>query len=153
MKHYQTILACIDLSTISEAVIIRANELASFYQSQLIILYVNPDIPAFHEPFGEPPSLLLDAKLRQQLEERARQELQTIVQQAGISELVPVEMIHGHPKAVILEYARKHLADLIVMGRHRRPAILDLLGSTANAVLHKAKADVLLVTLSEQETQ
>ncbi|MEE9352325.1 MAG: universal stress protein [Thiotrichaceae bacterium] len=146
MKKYKNILACIDLSKISEEVIIRANEIANFYKAHLVILYVNYDMPPLSEPFGEPASLLLDAELRKKLEERALQELGNIILQSGLSELVPVEVIDGHPKTIILDYAKKHHIDLILMGRHQRPAILDLLGSTANTVLHKTKADVLLVT-------
>ncbi len=146
MKKYQNILACIDLSRISEEVIIRANEIANSYKAHLVVLYVNHNMPATNEPFGEPPSLLLDAELREKLEERALHELENIISQAGLSELVPVEIIDGHPKTIILGYAKKHQIDLILMGRHQRPAILDLLGSTANTVLHKTKADVLLIT-------
>ena len=151
MTPYQNILACIDLSQVSQHVLSRANELADFYKAHLAVLYVNLDMPAINEPFGEPPSLLLDVELRQKLEERAKQELKHIVAASGLSNLVPVEMIDGHPKTVILDYEKKHHIDLIVMGRHKRPAILNLLGSTANTVLHKANADVLLIAGHENE--
>lgn len=150
IKQYKNILACVDLSPVSREVLLRANDLAEYYQANLVVLYVNPDIPAVSEPFGEPPSLLLDSELRQQLEQQARDELKQLVINTGLPELTPTEMVDGYPKQEILEYAKKHKMELIVLGRHRRPRILELLGSTANTILHKAQADVLLI--GNQET-
>lgn len=48
----------------------------------------------------------------------------------------------------ILRVASEREADLIVMGRHGRRGLAALLGSTANAVLHHAKCDVLAVHIS-----
>jgi len=55
----------------------------------------------------------------------------------------------GSAKIVILEAAEKHKADLIIVGSHGRQGLQLLLGSTANAVLHGAKCDVLAVRLKE----
>lgn len=146
MNQYKYVLACIDLSNISEKVLRRAREFASFYDAHLVVLYANESMPAVNEPFGEPPSLIFDAELREVLEKRAMQELELLTKKVELSELVPVEIIDGHPKSVILDYLEEHPVDLIVMGKHQRPALLDILGSTANAVMHKAKIDVFMVT-------
>jgi len=55
----------------------------------------------------------------------------------------------GPTKSKILGLADEIGADLIVCGSHGRHGLSLLLGSTANAVLHGAKCDVLVVRLPE----
>lgn len=55
----------------------------------------------------------------------------------------------GPAKFVILEEAESLNADLIVCGSHGRNGLRLLLGSTANAILHGAKCDVLAVRVSD----
>lgn len=55
----------------------------------------------------------------------------------------------GSAKTVILKAAEKYKANLIIVGSHGRHGLQLLLGSTANAVLHGAKCDVLAVRLKE----
>jgi universal stress protein A len=54
----------------------------------------------------------------------------------------------GHAATHILELASERGVDLIVLGRHGRSGLQLLLGSTANAVLHRATCDVLAVRVS-----
>ncbi|MFT5326712.1 MAG: nucleotide-binding universal stress UspA family protein [Planctomycetaceae bacterium] len=52
----------------------------------------------------------------------------------------------GNPELTILEYAREHLIDLIVLGTHARSGVERfLLGSTAEAILRHAPCPVLIV--------
>lgn len=54
----------------------------------------------------------------------------------------------GDPRAVILEQARRRLSDLIALGTKGRTGLPHvLLGSVAEAVLHEARADVLVARL------
>ncbi len=55
----------------------------------------------------------------------------------------------GPAKFVILEEAEAVNADLIICGSHGRNGLRLLLGSTANAILHGAKCDVLAVRVSD----
>jgi len=55
----------------------------------------------------------------------------------------------GPTKSKILSVANNVNADLIMCGSHGRHGLSLLLGSTANAVLHGAKCDVLTVRLPE----
>ncbi len=57
----------------------------------------------------------------------------------------------GPTKSKILEVAQNVGADLIICGSHGRHGLSLLLGSTANAILHGAKCDVLTVRLPEVE--
>jgi len=55
----------------------------------------------------------------------------------------------GPTKSKILDVAEEIGADLIICGSHGRHGLSLLLGSTANAILHGAKCDVLVVRLPE----
>jgi universal stress protein A len=55
----------------------------------------------------------------------------------------------GPTKSKILGVADDIGADLIICGSHGRHGLSLLLGSTANAILHGAKCDVLTVRLPE----
>ena len=56
----------------------------------------------------------------------------------------------GPTKSKILKIADDTNADLIICGSHGRHGLSLLLGSTANAILHGAKCDVLTVRLPEE---
>ena len=55
----------------------------------------------------------------------------------------------GPTKTKILKVADNIGADLIICGSHGRHGLSLLLGSTANAILHGARCDVLTIRLSE----
>jgi nucleotide-binding universal stress UspA family protein len=70
------------------------------------------------------------------------------VAQAGAKLGVSVkhEVIEGVPGSAIVEAAKSHGADLIVMGTHGRSGFAAmLLGSTAQGVLHQAGCPVLVI--------
>ena len=50
---------------------------------------------------------------------------------------------------VVLEEVERLKADLIIVGSHGRHGVRLLLGSTANAILHGAKCDVLAVRIPD----
>lgn len=53
---------------------------------------------------------------------------------------------HGEPAAAILNYAKEHHADMIILGSHGTTAIARLLvGSTAEAVLRHAACPVVIL--------
>ena len=55
----------------------------------------------------------------------------------------------GPAKQIILDEAKKHDTDLVIVGSHGRHGVRLLLGSTANAVLHGAECDVLAVRVQD----
>ncbi|MDE4980206.1 universal stress protein, partial [Francisella tularensis subsp. holarctica] len=57
----------------------------------------------------------------------------------------------GNPAAEIVEYAEERNCDVIVLGSQATHGINLLLGSVANAVLHKAKCDVFTVRVNDDE--
>jgi universal stress protein A len=59
-------------------------------------------------------------------------------------------MVWGVPKQEIIHIAEQQQVDLIVLGSHGRHGLALLLGSTANAVLHYAKCDVMAIRLQDK---
>ncbi|HET9392445.1 MAG TPA: universal stress protein [Candidatus Rubrimentiphilum sp.] len=56
------------------------------------------------------------------------------------------EVVEGHPTDAILQVAKKHRGDIIVMGSHGRTGLRRLfLGSVAESVLRSADIPVLVV--------
>ncbi|MCZ6869325.1 MAG: universal stress protein, partial [Gammaproteobacteria bacterium] len=57
----------------------------------------------------------------------------------------------GNPASEIHRLSEAEGVDLVVMGTHGRHGLGLLLGSTANAVLHGVKCDVLAVRIGDME--
>ncbi len=79
------------------------------------------------------------------LEDEGRYAVQQVRDRAGD---MPVEtaVLAGHPSAVILEFAKEHGVDLIVMGTLGQSGIEEhLLGSVADHVIRHAPCPVLVV--------
>jgi len=84
------------------------------------------------------------------IEKEAKEALDKLV--AKITEIkVEHEVLVGNPAAEIVAYAEETLCDLIVVGSHATHGVNLLLGSVANAILHKAKCDVLTVRVGDDE--
>ena len=65
---------------------------------------------------------------------------------------VPAVMTSGSPAFAIIDYAREHEIDLIIMGTHGRGTLGHfLMGSVAEHVVRTAPCPVLVVRPSEHE--
>lgn len=139
---YKHVLLTTDLSQDSEIAADKAFELANLYQAKLSILHIIEPIPSYgYIEISE-------------LEDARREEVnQSLVQLAGKIQ-VPALNQHievGLTKHQILRKARELQADLIVVGSHSHHGLARLLGSTANAILHNAECDVLVVRFKGQQ--
>lgn len=84
------------------------------------------------------------------IEQEAKEALDKLV--AKIKDIkVEHEVLVGNPATEIVAYAEESSCDVIVMGSHATHGLNLLLGSVANAVLHKAKCDVLTVRVGDDE--
>ena len=91
---------------------------------------------------GEFPVDLGD--LHKELEKQASEKLDALSKELGVA--APNCFLEvGITEKEIIRIAEAQGADLIVLGSHGRHGLSLLLGSTANAVLHHAKCDVLAV--------
>ncbi|MDX1692956.1 MAG: universal stress protein [Ketobacteraceae bacterium] len=140
MAQYHHILLATDFSEESEAVVKRARALKENHQCPLSIIHVLEPISIAYG--GEFPVDLGD--LHKELEKQASEKLEKLRNELGVAkDMCYLEV--GITEKEIIRVAEDNNVDLIVLGSHGRHGLSLLLGSTANAVLHHAKCDVLAV--------
>jgi nucleotide-binding universal stress UspA family protein len=142
---YRHILLATDFSPHAERAAYRALDLAERYQASLTFLHAVEETvlyDQFYDPII-PDRLKEDPRLQDTAVERLRKLLEQIGAPADCRQLV----LSGSPRSVILGCAEAQQVDLIVAGRHGRGGLRQLLGSTANALVHRARCEVLAVPL------
>lgn len=147
MSHYNKLLVAIDINAEYEKVIEKAlsicqspNDINLVY-CPLPMVYINPYL--YGVDYGA-----IDDNDRA---ERARERLTSIAKAHGIAETNLHLKTGGAPADEIKELANDLEADVIVIGTHGRSGLKLLLGSTANAVLHGVKQDVLAVRVYDED--
>ena len=140
MAEYQHILLATDFSPESDAIVKRAKTLQASSQCRLSIIHVLEPISIAYG--GEFPVDLGD--LHKELEKQASEKLDALSKELGV-ESANCFLEVGITEKEIIRVADSEKIDLIVLGSHGRHGLSLLLGSTANAVLHHAKCDVLAV--------
>lgn len=148
-----TILAPLDFSVVSEAVIQEASALAHAHGGRIVLLTVIQPV-ALNEYAPMMPDIGEIMAAGERNAARRLGELEERIRAAGI----PVESLQllGAAIPLIVEQAHKCEADYIVMGSHGHTALYDLLvGSTTHGVLMRATCPVVIVpagkTLAAQE--
>jgi nucleotide-binding universal stress UspA family protein len=140
----KTILAPIDFSPASAAVIAQATSLAQAVQGRLVLLSVvqPPIITSDYGPLVENIAEIIAAAERSAAERLEKIRAQVASSVAGIE----TELAGGAPVQAIVEAATRFQADFIVMGSHGHTALYDLvIGSTTHGVLKRAKCPVLII--------
>jgi nucleotide-binding universal stress UspA family protein len=155
----QKILVAVDYEDVTPEVFDTALRIAKAYPSQIRIFYSlqRPLIPYSNTfvyghlgGYGGVYSPEMMA-VEQQLNEQAKAELQAwldgFVKRAIAEGITATADYHiGEPGQEICQVAREWNADLIVIGRHSRGGISELLlGSVSNYVIHHATCSVLVV--------
>ncbi len=146
----------------SEAVFQAALTLAEKFGAEISILHVLAILPHSYETFGSSaiggaylPSDLLgfeqfqqEFKTQQQL---GTERLQAYAKKAEARHLqADIFLELGDSGSIICELAKKCAADLIVVGRHQKSVISEiLLGSTSNYVIHHAPCSVMVIQQHE----
>lgn len=140
---FKTVLVATDFSEVSKEAVSCARELARKLDATLHLIHVVIDpssqpwtAEAFAMPLGD---------LIPQWQEEARRNLLLALPPEERGNVVVATPV-GSPYAEIIEYAKDHHVDLIVMGTHGRGALGHLfLGSVAERVVRKALCAVLTV--------
>ncbi|MGB7931255.1 MAG: universal stress protein [Gammaproteobacteria bacterium] len=145
MATYRKILVAVDLSPEARAVLARACELRVHYRSELHLIHVVEPIVLGGDYDLVP---VMPVEIEETLLQRAKGFLGTLVGEMNIADVRQIVEV-GSVKHEILRFAEEQDCDLIVIGAHGRHGVATLLGSTANAVLHGTKCDVLCVRLGE----
>ena len=142
---YKHILLATDLSTETKKVIKKAKDLAEKLHAKLSIIHIldyNPLAMSGSESIAS--GMSIDAELMNTMEQQTRKKLNALAKLLNIKQ-DRCYIEYGSIKHTVVEKAEKIKADLIVIGSHGRHGPALLLGSSANAILHVAKCDVLAV--------
>jgi universal stress protein A len=140
MRDYRRILAAIDLTEDSRAVVGRAADIARSSGGSLYLLHVVEFVPL--DPMSD--TLVPVVQIDDQILARARSQIAALTAELGIpKDCAAVEV--GSAKSEILRYARERNSDLIVLGCRERHGLSILLNRTEDTVLHGAPCDVLAV--------
>jgi universal stress protein A len=138
---YQHLLAAVDFSPSTDAMMQRTMDLVKRYGAQLSVIHVVEYLPVALDAELMLPPL---AGVEEQLMENARKRLEQLTESMGAASASRyVEL--GSTKLEILRVAEARNVDLIVVGSHGRHGLARMLGSTAGAVVQGAHCDVLAV--------
>jgi universal stress protein A len=141
---YKHILIAVNFTEDDRLIEDRAVKMHEFTQAKLSLIHVIEPLPSIYG--GEiydvhmPPEVNLD--------EKATSMLKPIAERLHIP-AVNIATPSGNVSHEIIAYSDENNVDLILIGSHGRHGLRLLLGSTANAVLHHAKCDVLTVRVSD----
>ena len=116
--------------------------------SDVLVLGENVFVTAF----GAETYAAVAPEMQREIEAAARKRLEEAVMDANGPKTVPVVMTSSTPAYAIVDYARDHEVDLVIMGTHGRGAVGRLLmGSVAERVVRTAPCPVLTVRSRERD--
>jgi nucleotide-binding universal stress UspA family protein len=147
----ESILAAVDLSEHSGAVVRHARELAAIYKCRIDFVHVIPE-PRFPVYFEIGTSMLW-AGDASEVESAARKSLEELV---GDTEAPKADwachVIRGIPDQELVRWAKEKSSDLMVLASHGLTGIGHLLlGSTADKVVRQAQCPVITLHASVGE--
>jgi universal stress protein A len=139
---YKHILFATDLTEETDYIVTKVQALRGFSGAKLSIVHIVEPMPGYSYAY------LGIEDIEGQLIEEAREALTRLGTKLAVERSDQwIEV--GPTKSKILKVANEVNADLIICGSHGRHGLSLLLGSTANAILHGSKCDVLTVRLPE----
>jgi universal stress protein A len=141
---YKHILFATDLTEDTEYLLEKVRTMRSFTGAKLSLIHVVEPLPGYSYAY------LGIEDIEGQLLTEARQSIEKLGGKLNVGsgdQYIEV----GPTKTKILKTAEDIGVDLIICGSHGRHGLSLLLGSTANAILHGAKCDVLTVRLPEEQ--
>lgn len=139
---YKHILFATDLTDETDYILNKVRGMRGFTNAKLSIVHVVEPLPGYSYAY------LGIEDIEGQLIEEAKSAVAKVGSALSVESKDQFVEV-GPTKSKILSVAESIGADLIVCGSHGRHGLSLLLGSTANAILHGAKCDVLTVRLPE----
>lgn len=139
---YKHILFATDLTEDTDYLVNKVRAFRSLTNAKLSLIHVVEPLPGYSYAY------LGIEDIEGQLIEEARQSIAKLCDTLNVAKTDAFVEV-GPTKTKILKIADDVKADLIICGSHGRHGLSLLLGSTANAILHGAKCDVLTVRLPE----
>lgn len=140
---YKRVLLATDFDEVGVHAAHKAQKIATESGAHLFLVHVVEPIPAYAYP-----GFAGFAEVEISIREQAERELN------ALAEKLDVDKKHrflefGSIKNEVLRIAHEHKMDLIVTGSHGKHGLALLLGSTADAILHGAHCDILIVRPKE----
>lgn len=141
---YKHILFATDLTEDTDYLVDKVRGVRGLTGAKLSLVHVVEPLPGYSYAY------LGIEDIEGQLIEEARQSIEKLGEKLQVTKNEQhIEV--GPTKTKILKIADDVNVDLIMCGSHGRHGLSLLLGSTANAILHGAKCDVLTVRLPEEK--
>lgn len=149
----KNIIASIDFSDVSAAVIKHATEQAAAFDAKLHLVHVwDPEV-LIDSGYGAEPALATnvhDERL-ESLKKRTEEEAEQLRAKGRFCDGT---VLVGRPHTAIIKHARETGADLVVIGSHGHSALGSLLmGSCASALVRKACFPVLVIPALEADEE
>lgn len=140
---YKRVLFATDFDEVGLNAAQKAKKIADENKAELFLVHVVEPIPAYAYP-GFAGFTEVEVSIREQ----AEKELNALADRLDVS---PKHRLleFGSTKNEVLRVAKEHKIDLIVSGSHGKHGLALLLGSTADAILHGAQCDMLIVRTAE----
>jgi len=136
---YKKVLFATDFDDVGIKAAHKAKKIADENGAKLFLVHVVEPIPAYAYP-----GFAGFAEVEVSIREQAEQELNTLADKLGV-DAAHRFLEFGSTKNEVLRVAEDNKIDLIVTGSHGKHGLALLLGSTANAILHGAQCDMLIV--------
>jgi len=141
---YKHILFATDLTEETDYLVEKVRAIRGFTGATLSLIHVVEPLPGYSYAY------LGIEDIEGQLISEAKQAIEKLGLKLNVEQKDQLIEV-GPTKTKILNAAEQMKADLIICGSHGRHGLSLLLGSTANAILHGAKCDVLTVRLPEEQ--
>ncbi|QBR84018.1 universal stress protein [Legionella israelensis] len=136
---YKKVLFATDFDEVGVKAATKAKKIADENHAELWLVHVVEPIPAYAYP-----GFAGFAEVEISIREQAEKELNALADKLGVDKKHRL-LEFGSTKNEVLRVAKEQKVDLIVTGSHGKHGLSLLLGSTANAILHGAECDVLIV--------
>lgn len=143
----KTIVAAVDFSNATAPVLEAAVKFARAFGASLHLLHVlepEPSYTAYGFTPDEFPAIHL---FQEEARKRATARLEELrVKVAGEMPGVSVHLAEGSPLHALVDYVKKHNAELVILGSHGHGAVAALLlGSVAEGMVRKATVPTLVI--------
>lgn len=157
LPQVKTILFATDLEDKTQETMALAASMAVHHQAKLVVMHAMEPISARMEGMvnsylpAETIDTLRRDSLKAQTEALQNQVdvfFETYSGESGLTEKPESILIEGVPYDAIMDAAREHKADLIIMNSRTHSALGQMiLGSTANKVIHHSDIPVMVVPI------
>jgi len=146
-RRSDEILVAVDETESARTVVARAVEVAAVDGGRVSVASVLRPLEYTYAGIDLSPYADAATRLAREADDKAQGRLDDLAAHFGLTGGRFVR--HGRPADEIHALTDELAADLVAVGTHGRYGLARLAGSTANAVLHGAKSDVLAVRVGE----